>query len=64
MALDVLHISQWRSSVNRRIEVIHHSYSMLSDEVNVQHSYFLEWVIIALIALEFAVVLWDALRVI
>jgi len=64
MALDVLHISQWRSSVNRRIEVIHQSYTMLSDEVNVQHSYFLEWVIIALITLEFAVVLWDALRVI
>ncbi len=52
MALGVLRISQWRASVNRRIEVIHRNYTMLSDEVNIHHSHFLEVVIIILIAIE------------
>jgi uncharacterized Rmd1/YagE family protein len=32
--------------------VIQENYSMLSDEVRIQHSNFLEWVVIILIALE------------
>jgi hypothetical protein len=51
-ALSVLRISQWRVSVNRRIEIIRQNYMMLSDEVNIQHSNFLEVVIIILIAIE------------
>jgi hypothetical protein len=51
-ALSVLRISQWRSSVSRRIEIIRQNYMMLSDEVNIQHSNFLELVVIILIAIE------------
>jgi hypothetical protein len=58
-ALNVLRISQWRSSVDRRIEVIRQNYMMLSDEVNVRHSNFLEIVIILLIAIELAFFIWQ-----
>jgi len=51
-ALAVLRIPLWRESVNRRIEIIRQNYMMLSDEVNIQHSNFLELVIIILIAIE------------
>jgi hypothetical protein len=51
-ALAVLRIGPWRASVNRRIEIIRQNYMMLSDEVNIQHSNFLEVVIIILIAIE------------
>jgi hypothetical protein len=51
-ALSVLRISQWRASVSRRIEIIRQNYMMLSDEVNIQHSNFLELVVIILIAIE------------
>lgn len=59
MALGVLRISQWRSSVNRRIELIHRNYAMLSDEVNVRHSHFLELIVILLIAFEAVILLWE-----
>jgi len=51
-ALKVMRSSQWSGSVDRKIEVIHDNYSMLSEEVRIQHSNFLEWVVILLIALE------------
>ncbi|MDD1713978.1 MAG: hypothetical protein LUQ61_01800 [Methanoregulaceae archaeon] len=51
-ALAVLRIPLWRESVDRRIEIIRQNYMMLSDEVNIQHSNFLELVIIILIAIE------------
>lgn len=57
MALQVLRSTQWTESVNRRMEVIRENYRMLSDEVDVQHSNFLEWVIIILIAIEVAIFL-------
>ncbi|HZD43193.1 MAG TPA: hypothetical protein VE134_03970, partial [Methanomicrobiales archaeon] len=60
-ALDVLRISQWRSSVSRKIGVIRENYRMLSDEVNIQYSHFLERVIIVLIALEIAFVVGEAI---
>ena len=50
---------QWSESVSRKIEVIRENYSMLSDEVRIQHSNFLEWVIIILIALEFGFAIWE-----
>jgi uncharacterized Rmd1/YagE family protein len=34
---------------------------MLSDEVRIQHSNFLEWVIIILIALEFGLAIWQSI---
>ncbi len=52
-ALKVLRSGLWSESVTRKIDVIQENYSMLSDEVRIQHSNFLEWVIIILIALEF-----------
>jgi len=58
-ALKVMRIGQWSESVSRKIEVIRENYSMLSDEVRIQHSNFLEWVIIILIALEFALAIWE-----
>jgi uncharacterized Rmd1/YagE family protein len=42
--------------------VIRENYSMLSDEVRIQHSNFLEWVIIILIALEFGLAIWQSIR--
>lgn len=59
--LRVLRIDQWREGVNRKLKVIGQNYSMLSNELNVQHSNVLEWIIILLIALEFAFALWEAL---
>jgi len=58
--LKVLRSGQWSESVSRKIEVIRENYSMLSDEVRIQHSNFLEWVIIILIALEFGLAIWQA----
>jgi hypothetical protein len=57
--LNVLRTSQWTESVQRKLNVIHRNYTMLSDEVNIQHSNFLEWTIIILIALEFAWAIWQ-----
>lgn len=51
--LRVLRTYQWSESLSRMTNVIYQNYSLLSNEVNVQHSNFLEWIIIALIALEF-----------
>ncbi len=61
-ALKVLRSSLWSESVSRKIEVIQENYSMLSDEVRIQHSNFLEWVIIILIALEFVLAIWQSIR--
>jgi hypothetical protein len=61
-ALRVFRSSQWSESVSRKIEVIRENYSMLSDEVRIQHSNFLEWVIIILIALEFGLGIWQFIR--
>ncbi|MEN6396826.1 MAG: hypothetical protein ABFC78_10120 [Methanoregula sp.] len=58
-ALKILRSSQWSESVSRKIAVIRENYSMLSDEVRIQHSNFLEWVVILLIAFEIAVMLWE-----
>jgi hypothetical protein len=51
-ALKVLRSSLWSESVNHRIGVIRDNYSMLSDEVHIQHSNYLEWIVIILIAIE------------
>lgn len=59
--LRVLRIDQWGEGVARKLQVVQQNYSMLSNELNVQHSNVLEWIIILLIALEFAFALWDAL---
>lgn len=61
-ALRVLRADSWRASVDRKIDVIRKNYQMLSDEVNREHGNFLEWVIIVLIALEFAFAIWEAFR--
>ncbi|TAJ45768.1 RMD1 family protein [Methanofollis fontis] len=61
-ALRELRSREWSESVTRRINVLRDNYSMLSDEVRIQHSYFLEWIIIILIALEFAFAIWQFLR--
>jgi hypothetical protein len=61
-ALKVLRSSQWSESVSRKIAVIQENYSMLSDEVRIQHSNFLEWVVIILIAVELGFFVWEGLR--
>jgi hypothetical protein len=58
-ALAVLRGRQWSASVSRKISMIQENYAMLSDEVRIQHSNFLEWIIITLIALEFAFALFQ-----
>jgi hypothetical protein len=60
--LNVLRSGQWNQSVARKIEVIQDNYSMLSDEVRIQHSNFLEWVIIILIAFELGLGIWQIFR--
>jgi hypothetical protein len=62
-ALHVLRISQWRDGVNRKIAMIRQNYQMLSDEVNIQHSNFLEIVIILLIAFEIVIFIWQETRI-
>lgn len=52
--LKVLRSDQWTESVNRKLNVIQQNYALLSNQVNIQHSNFLEWIIIILIALEFS----------
>ena len=59
-ALKVLRSGQWSESVSRKITVIQENYSMLSDEVRIQHSNTLEWIIIILIAMEFVFAIWQA----
>jgi hypothetical protein len=61
-ALKVLRTGLWSESVSRKIKVIQENYSMLSDEVRIQHSNFLELVIIILIALEFVFAVWQSIR--
>jgi hypothetical protein len=61
-ALKVLRSGQWSESVSRKMDVIRENYSMLSDEVRIQHSNLLEWVIIILIALEFFFAIWQIFR--
>lgn len=51
--LEVLRTDQWTASLNRKLQVIQQNYNLLLNEVNIQHSNFLEWIIIILIALEF-----------
>jgi len=59
--LKVLRSNQWSESVTRKIDVIRENYSMLSDEVRIQHSNTLEWVVIILIALEFGLAIWQSI---
>lgn len=61
-ALKVFRSGQWSESVTRKIEVIQENYSMLSDEVRIQHSNFLEWVIIVLIALELGLAIFRSFQ--
>ncbi|WFN36249.1 hypothetical protein L1994_08850 [Methanomicrobium antiquum] len=55
--LKVIRSGQWTESVSRKIETIQNNYSMLSDEVRIQHSNFLEWIVIILIAMELVLLL-------
>ncbi|SDF65858.1 hypothetical protein SAMN04488589_1037 [Methanolobus vulcani] len=57
--LKTLRSEQWSESVNHKIEVIRDNYSMLSDEVRIQHSNYLEWIIIVLIAIEIVMAVVD-----
>ena len=61
MALHVMKSREWTGSVDRRIRMIRENYRMLSDEVNVQHSNFLTWIIILLIAVAVTIFLPGAL---
>ncbi len=58
-ALKVMRSGQWSESVNKKISVIRETYAMLSDEVRIQHSNFLEWVVIILIAIEIGFAVWE-----
>lgn len=60
--LRVLRTDQWRESVNRKLQVIHQNYILLSNEVNIHHSNILEWIIIILITMEFAFAIVNSLK--
>ncbi|OPY21623.1 MAG: hypothetical protein A4E23_00913 [Methanomethylovorans sp. PtaU1.Bin073] len=57
----MLRSGQWSESVSHKIELIRDNYSMLSEEVRIQHSNFLEWIVIVLIALEIIMALVERL---
>ena len=61
IALKVLRSGLWSESVSRKIDIIRENYSMLSDEVRIQHSNRLEWVVIILIALELVLAIWQSI---
>jgi uncharacterized Rmd1/YagE family protein len=52
MAVEYLDIETRINILNRRLDVIHELYNILSNELKHSHSSFLEWIIIALIILE------------
>ena len=58
-ALKVMRSGQWSESVNKKIAVIRETYTMLSNEVRIQHSNFLEWIVIILIAFEIGIAVWE-----
>jgi len=60
-ASKVLRNLQWNLSVNRKIEIIYPNYLILTEEVRIQHSNFLEWIIIILISLEFNLAVWHSI---
>lgn len=59
--LKVLRGGQWSESVSHKLGIIQDNYSMLSDEVRTQHSNFLEWIIIVLIAIEIVMTIGEKL---
>ncbi|WP_292466245.1 hypothetical protein [Methanolobus sp.] len=60
-ALKMLRSSQWSESVSHKIDVIRDNYSMLSEEVHIQHSHNLEWIVIILIAFEVVMAVMERL---
>lgn len=63
MAAEYLDIRPRMDILNRRLDVIHELYEILSNELNHRHSARLEWVIICLIVIEVVVVLFkDVLK--
>ena len=61
-ATDILHTGAWMDSINRKIDLIQRSYSMLSDEVVTERSNLLEVAVVILIVLEVVVALWPLFR--
>lgn len=59
--LKTLKSSQWSESVSHKIKIIRDNYSMLSEEVRIQHSNYLEWIVIGLIALEIVMAVTERL---
>ncbi len=57
-ATDILRTGTWTDSINRKIDLIQRSYSMLSDEIVTERANLLELSIVILIILEFLVALW------
>lgn len=57
MAANYLEISKRVEVLNRRLDVIHELFQMLTNELQHQHSAVLEWIIIILIAVEIVIVL-------
>ncbi|MDQ5985105.1 MAG: hypothetical protein CSYNP_00809 [Syntrophus sp. SKADARSKE-3] len=60
--LRVLRTDQWRESVNRKLQVIHQNYILLSNEVHIHYSNILEWIIIILISMEFVFEVINSLK--
>jgi uncharacterized Rmd1/YagE family protein len=58
MASEYLDISTRMDILNRRLDVIHELYEILSNELNHRHSSRLEWIIIGLISFEVVIVLF------
>ena len=66
MAVEYLDIGTRLNILNRRLDVIHELYNILSNELKHSHSAFLEWIIILLIVLEVLIHLiqfvWEGVR--
>ncbi len=56
------HLAEWDASITRKLQTIDGIYAKLTDRAAIRRSEVLEWIIIALIALEIVLSLTPVLR--
>ena len=59
LATKKFHLSEWNSSIRRKLDTLDSIYQKLSDQSAQRRSEVLEWIIVVLILLEVAITVWD-----
>jgi hypothetical protein len=59
LASKKFHLSEWNSSIRRKLDTLDSIYQKLSDQSAQRRSEVLEWIIVVLILLEVAITVWD-----